>query len=62
MSLYYDERIRPTAVKEWDEAGITNMSFSGSHPEIPEDQIDSEDSHLLKDINIPICFKNSVAQ
>jgi hypothetical protein len=61
MTLYYDTRIRPTVVKEWDEAELTNMNFS-SHPEIPEDQVDSEDSHLLKDIRIPLCFKNNVAQ
>ena len=38
------------------------MNFSGSHPETPEDEVDCEDSHLLKDIRIPLCFKNSVAQ
>ena len=62
MTLYYDTRIRPTVVKEWDEAKIMNMNFSGSQPEMPENQVDCEDSHLLKDIRIPLCFKNSVAQ
>ena len=60
MSLYYDARIRPVVVKEWAEAAIPNMDFS--RPEVPEDQVDPEDSHLFKDTKIPICFKNEVAQ
>jgi len=60
MSLYYDTRIRPVVVKEWAEAGIPNMDFSRSEP--PEDQVDSGDSHLLKDTKVPLCFKNEVAQ
>ena len=62
MSLYYDTRIRETIVKEWDEANITNMGFSGSSPEVPENQVDPEDSHLFKDRKIPLCFKRNVAQ
>ena len=62
MSLYYDERIRTTVVKEWDEAGLPDMDFSGAYPEPPESEVDPEDSHLLKDIKIPLCFKNSVAR
>ena len=62
MALYYDARIRETVVKEWSEANLPNMNFSGSHPEPPESDVDPEDSHLLKDIKIPLCFKNSVAQ
>ena len=60
MSLYYDTRIRPTVVKRWTEAPIPNMDFSGL--EIPEDQVDPEDSALLKDTKIPLRFKNEVAQ
>ena len=60
MTLYYDTRIRPVVVKEWAEANIPNMDFSRS--EVSEDQVDPEDSHLLKDTKIPLCFKNNVAQ
>ena len=62
MTLYYDTRIRATVVKEWNEANLPNMEFSGVYPEPPENQIDPEDSHLFKDIKIPLCFKNNVAQ
>jgi len=61
MALYYDTRIRPTVVKEWAEANIPNMDFSGP-VEIPEDQVDPEESSLFKDTKIPLCFKNLVAQ
>ena len=60
MALYYDTRIRPVVVKRWTEAKITNMDFS--HIEVPEDQIDPEDSSLLKDTKIPLSFKNQIAQ
>ena len=60
MSLYYDTRIRPTVVKEWGEVNLPNMDFS--RPEVPEEQVDPEDSHLFKDTKIPLCFKNNVAQ
>ena len=62
MSLYYDTRIREAVVKEWNEANITTMGFSGSYPEVPENQVDPEDSHLFKDRKIPLCFKRNVAQ
>lgn len=62
MALYYDTRIRSTVVKRWADAGIPNMDFSGGLEEIPEDQIDPDDSSLMKDIKIPLCFKNLVAQ
>ena len=62
MTLYYDTRIRATVVKEWKEANLPNMNFGGVYPELPENQVDPEDSHLLKDIKIPLCFKNNVAQ
>ena len=61
MALFYDTRIRAIAVKRWTEAGIPNMDFSGSSPAIPEDQIDPEDSAMLKDPQVPICYKNEVA-
>lgn len=38
------------------------MDFSGSSAEVPEDEVDPEDSSLFKDTKIPICFKNHVAQ
>ena len=60
MNLYYDARIRPIVVKEWAEASLPNMDFSRS--EVPEEQVDSEDSHLFKDTKIPLCFKNDIAQ
>lgn len=62
MSLYYDARIRQTVIAEWKEASLPNMDFSGGVPEIPEDQIDPEDSSLFKDQAIPLCFKNQVAR
>lgn len=62
MSLYYDKKIRRTAVKEWEEAKIPNMDFSGSGPGIPEDQVDSQDSYLFKDTKVPLYFKNCVTQ
>jgi hypothetical protein len=62
MTLYYDTRIRPTVVERWAEARLPNMDFSGGSPEIPEDQIAPEDSSLLKDQKIPLCFKTDVAR
>ena len=62
MALYYDTQIQQTIVKEWSKANLLNMDLSGSHPEPPVGQVDLEDSHLLKDIKIPLCFKKSVAQ
>jgi len=62
MALYYDTRIRQTVVKRWAEARIPNMDFSGGLAEIPEDQVDPEDSSLLKDTKIPLCYKNHVAR
>jgi len=59
MALYYNDRIRSVVVKRWTETGV-NMNFGRS--DIPEDEIDPEDSALLKDTQIPICFKNQVAQ
>ena len=62
MTLYYDSRIRQTVIKEWNEANLPNMDFSGLNPELPETQIDPRDSHLFKDTKIPLFFKNNVAQ
>lgn len=61
MSLYYDTRIRQTVVKEWADAGIPNMDFSRPGQDIPEDQVDPEDSSTFKDTDVPLCFKNDVA-
>lgn len=60
MSLYYDARIRQVVLQRWSVANITTINFSRS--EIPEDQVDPEDSALLKDTRIPLHFKNLVAQ
>jgi len=38
----------------------SDMDFSGV--EIPEEDVDPEDSALMKDTKIPICFKNDVAR
>jgi len=61
MTLYYDTRIRPVVVKEWAEADLPNMDFSRPE-EVPEEEVDPEDSSLFKDTKIPLCFKNNVAQ
>lgn len=60
MSLYYDERIRATVQERWAAAKLQNMDFS--REEIPEDEVDPEDSALLKDTKIPLFYKNLVAQ
>ena len=60
MKLYYDSRIRPVVVERWADANFPNMDFSRS--EIPEEEVDPEDSALMKDTKVPLCFKNSVAQ
>lgn len=60
MSLYYDTRIRPVVVKRWAEANLPNMDFS--RKEVPEEEVDPEDSSLFKDTKIPLFFKNLVAQ
>ena len=62
MALYYDSRIRQVIIERWKEAVIPNMDFSGGLPDIPEDQVDAEDSSLFKDTKVPLCFKNHVAQ
>ncbi|KAF9791998.1 hypothetical protein BJ322DRAFT_1015928 [Thelephora terrestris] len=62
MSLYYQARIRDTVRDRWTKAGIPNMDFSRGAPEIPDDQIDPRDSALLKDQDIPLCFKNHIAR
>ena len=60
MSLYYDTRIRPIVVKKWAEANIPNMDFS--REEVPEEEVDPEDSALFKDTKVPLFFKNLIAQ
>ena len=60
MVLYYDARIRPTVLERWAHTNITNMDFSTL--DIPEDQVDPEDSSLLKDTGIAISFKTQIAR
>lgn len=60
MSLYYDTRIRSTVLERWAPVSVPNMGFGQS--EIPEDEVDPEDSSLFKDTKIPLCFKNQIAQ
>ena len=60
MSMFYDDRIREVVKERWAKANLPSIDFSRSH--IPEDQVDSEDSSLLKDTKIPLHFKNLVAQ
>ena len=60
MTLFYDTRIRPVVVERWPAANITNMSFASS--DVPDAQVDPEDSALLKDTKIALSFKNQIAQ
>ena len=60
MGLYYDTRIRKVVVEKWAEANLPNMDFS--HEEIPEKEVDPEDSSLFKDTKVPLFFKNLIAQ
>jgi hypothetical protein len=60
MVLFYDTRIRPTVLKEWAKVNLPNMDLS--RPEIPEEDVDPEDSHLFKDTKVLLCFKNEVAR
>lgn len=58
--MCYDSRIRAVAKKRWSEAKLSEINFKGL--EIPEGQVHPKDSVLLKDTDIPVCFKNLVAQ
>lgn len=60
MALYYETRIREVVKQRWAAAGISNMDFGGQ--EIPEDQVDPEESSVFKDTKIPLFYKNMVAQ
>lgn len=60
MSLFYDTRIRAVVQERWAKANIPNMDFS--REEVPEDEVEPQDSSLFKDTKIPLCFKNAVAQ
>lgn len=60
MSMFYDERIRAVVNQEWAERDFSAINYRGS--DIPEDQVDPEDSALLKDTKIPLVFKVAVAQ
>lgn len=59
MSLFYDMRIRETVKQRWSETGIQNMDFSRT--ELPEDEIDPEESSIFKDTKIPLAYKNQIA-
>ena len=59
MALYYEDRIRETVVERWAGVGATGLNFSAS--EEPA-EIDPEDSSLLRDTKIPLCFKNQIAK
>ena len=62
MSLYYNDRIRQTVIDRWAKTGVTGMDFSRSEVQVPEDEISPEDSSLLWDTKIPLCFKNQIAK
>ena len=61
MILYYDTRIRETVVKRWEKDRVECME-SRVEVNIPESEIDPEDSFLMKDPKIPISYKNAIAQ
>jgi hypothetical protein len=61
MVLYYDTRIREAVVKRWAEDGVPSMESRHVVP-VPENEIESQDSFLLKDQKIPIAFKIAIAQ
>ena len=61
MILYYDTRIREAVVKGWEEDRVPSME-TNVDVDVPEKEIDPEDSFLMKDPKIPISYKNSIAQ
>jgi len=63
MSLFYESRIRQVVLKRWETERIPQLE-SNIRVEvgIPESEILPEESPILKDIAIPIAFKNMVAQ
>ena len=60
MTLHYD-RIRQTIVDSWAKDGVASLE-SNIRVNIPENEIEPQDSFLLKDQKIPICFKNEIAR
>jgi hypothetical protein len=61
MILYYDTRIREVVVKCWAEDQVECMEF-GAEANVPENDIDPQDSFILKDLRIPIAYKTAIAQ
>jgi len=63
MALFYDSRIRQVVLKRWETERIPQLE-SNIRVEvgIPESEILPEESPILKDVAIPIAFKNMVAQ
>ena len=59
MALYYEDRIREVVVERWAGVGATGLDFGAS--EEPA-EIDPEDSSLMRDTKIPLCFKNQIAK
>lgn len=45
-----------------DQTGVTGMDLSRSGVQPPEDEISPEDSSLLRDPKILLCFKNQIAR
>jgi hypothetical protein len=61
MTLYYDTRVRKTVLARWEEDRIPQLE-SNITTEIPEDEVRPEDSVFFKDMRIPICYKQAIAQ
>lgn len=61
MILYYDTRIREVVVKRWAEDRVECMEF-GAEVNVPESDIDPQDSFILKDPKIPIAYKTAIAR
>lgn len=61
MVLFYDDRIRKTILSRWAEDKIPQLETNIT-VQIPEDEVRREDSAVFKDMNIPISYKNAIAQ
>ena len=60
MILYYNSRIREAVLKRWAEKHPPG-SESGAEVNIPESDIEPQESHSVKDSKIPISYKHEVA-
>ena len=60
MTLHYD-RIRQIVADSWAKNRVESME-SRVAVDIPENEIEPQDSFLMKDQKIPICFKNEIAR